>query len=150
VSGGWCCRRKRRERRGKAVEVRRRTRSTWLRLQKVHSLGEGQITPRNPRPPYRQGFQPKPRKECRFQHQGRPCFLVYRDHQRFTLSEGAKASYAELIKTVRGKIPLAEVSIETVRICKTMTGAIIVEPPPPSATKTGKRRPLWRHVLHRS
>jgi hypothetical protein len=70
---------KRRKRKGS--RMRRRTRSTWLRLQKVHSLGEGQIIPQNPRLPHRQGLQPKSRKECRFQHQERSGSLAYRDHQ---------------------------------------------------------------------
>jgi hypothetical protein len=46
-----------------------------------------------------------------------------------TLSEGAKASYVEVIKAMRGKIPLAEDGIESVRLRKAMTGGIIVEVP---------------------
>jgi hypothetical protein len=36
-------------------------------------------------------------------------------------------SYAELLATSRAKIPLAEVGIHSVRLRKTMTGAIILE-----------------------
>jgi hypothetical protein len=46
-----------------------------------------------------------------------------------TVSEGAKASYAEVIKAVRGKIRLAEVGIGTVGMRKAMTGTIIIEDP---------------------
>jgi hypothetical protein len=38
-------------------------------------------------------------------------------------------SYAEVLTTARQKIPLAEVGIETVKMRKAMTGAIILEVP---------------------
>jgi hypothetical protein len=44
-----------------------------------------------------------------------------------TLSEEAKMSYAEALTTPRGKIPLAEIGIEKMKMCKAMTGAIVLE-----------------------
>jgi hypothetical protein len=46
-----------------------------------------------------------------------------------TLSEKAKISYAEALTTARGKIPLAEVAIEKMKMRKAMTGAIVLEVP---------------------
>jgi hypothetical protein len=40
-----------------------------------------------------------------------------------------KTSYAEVLATARGKIPLAEVGIEAIKMRKAMTGAIILEVP---------------------
>jgi hypothetical protein len=45
------------------------------------------------------------------------------------ISEGAKISYAEVLTTARGKIPLAEVGIEAIKMRKAMTGAIVLEVP---------------------
>jgi hypothetical protein len=44
-----------------------------------------------------------------------------------TLSEEAKISYVEVLTTARGKIPLAEVGIEKMKMRKAMTGAIVPE-----------------------
>jgi hypothetical protein len=44
-----------------------------------------------------------------------------------TLSEEAKISYAEALTTARGKIPLAEVGIEKMKMRKAMTGVIVLE-----------------------
>jgi hypothetical protein len=44
-----------------------------------------------------------------------------------TLSEEAQISYAEALTTAKGKIPLAEVGIEKVKMRKAMTGAIVLE-----------------------
>jgi hypothetical protein len=46
-----------------------------------------------------------------------------------TLNEGAKISYAEVLATARGKIPLSEVGIEAIKMRKAMTGAIVLEIP---------------------
>jgi hypothetical protein len=42
-----------------------------------------------------------------------------------TLSEGAKMSYADVLVTVRQKIPLTEIGVESIEMKKAMTGAII-------------------------
>jgi hypothetical protein len=44
-----------------------------------------------------------------------------------TLSEEARISYVEALTTARGKIPLAEVGIEKMKMRKAMTGAIVLE-----------------------
>jgi hypothetical protein len=45
------------------------------------------------------------------------------------LSEGAKISYAEVLATAKQKILPSEVGIESVKMRKAMTGAIILEVP---------------------
>jgi hypothetical protein len=63
-----------------------------------------------------------------------------------TINEGVKTSYADVLATARQKVPLAEISVESLGMRKSMTGGIIIRLP---GTKTEERRPDWRRVWPR-
>lgn len=64
-----------------------------------------------------------------------------------TLGEGTKTSYAEVLASARGKILLAQVGIEAVKMRKAMTSAIILEVP---GDKDRKKASNWPRGWRRS
>jgi hypothetical protein len=46
-----------------------------------------------------------------------------------TINEGVKTSYADVLATVRQKVPLAEIGVESLGMRKSMIGGIIIRLP---------------------